>query len=75
VRQDKRTYGRIDLSFFPNGRIDPVTVYLTDRSNNLLVLTVDSFTGAIRTSEERIDQLRVKPIPDRVRVLLRPTGT
>lgn len=75
VRQDKRTYGRTELSFFPNGRIDPVTVYLTDRSNNLLVLTVDSFSGAIRTSEERIDQLRAKPIPDRVRMLLRPTGT
>ena len=75
VRQDKRTYGRIDLSFFPNGRIDPVTVYLTDRSNNLLVLTVDSLTGAIRTSEERIDPLRNKPIPDRVRTLLRPAGT
>jgi len=74
VRQDKRTYGRIDLSFFPNGRIDPVTVYLTDRSNNLLVLTVDSLTGAIRTSEERIDPLRNKPIPDRVRTLLRPAG-
>jgi len=75
VRQDKRTYGRIDLSFFPNGRIDPATVYLTDRSNNLLVLTIDSLTGAIRTSEERIDPLRNKPIPDRVRTLLRPAGT
>lgn len=75
VRQDKRTYGRIDLSFFPNGRIDPVTVYLIDRSNNLLVLTIDPFTGAIRTREERIDPLRSKPIPDRVKMLLRPTGT
>ena len=75
VGQDKRTYGRTDLSFYPNGRIDPVMVFLTDRNNNLLVLTVDSFTGAIRTSEERIDPFRNKPIPDRVRTLLRPTGT
>jgi len=75
VGQEKRTYGRVDLSFFPNGRIDPVTVLFTDRNNNLLVLAVDAFTGAIRTSAERIDPLRNKPIPDRVRVLLRPTGT
>lgn len=75
VGQEKRTYGRVDLSFFPNGRIDPVTVLFTDRNNNLLVLAVDAFTGAIRTSAERIDPLRNKPIPDRVRTLLRPTGT
>ena len=74
VRQDKRTYGRIDLSFFPNGRIDPVTVYLTDRSNNLLVLTVDSFTGAIRTSDERIEPPLNQRIPDRVKLLLQATA-
>jgi prepilin-type N-terminal cleavage/methylation domain-containing protein len=75
VGQDKRTYGRADLSFFPNGRIDPVTVLFSDRNNNILALAVDSFTGAIRTSEERIEPLRNKPIPDRVRTLLRPPGT
>jgi hypothetical protein len=75
IGQNKRTYGRADLSFFPNGRIDPATVLLSDRNNNILALAVDSFTGAIRTSEERIDPPRNKPIPDRVRTLLRPTGT
>jgi hypothetical protein len=75
VGQDKRTYGRADLSFFPNGRIDPVTVLFSDRNNNILALAVDSFTGAIRTSEERIEPLRNMPIPDRVRTLLRPPGT
>jgi prepilin-type N-terminal cleavage/methylation domain-containing protein len=75
IGQDKRTYGRVDLSFFPNGRIDPVTVLLSDRNNNLLALAVDSFTGAIRTSEERITPPRNRPIPDRVRTLLRATGT
>jgi prepilin-type N-terminal cleavage/methylation domain-containing protein len=75
VGQDKRTYGRADLSFFPNGRIDPVTVLFSDRNNNLLALAVDSFTGAIRTSEERIVPLLNKPIPERVRTLLRATAT
>lgn len=75
VGQEKRTYGRADLSFFPNGRIDPVTVLFSDRNNNLLALAVDSFTGAIRTSEERIVPLLNKPIPERVRTLLRATAT
>lgn len=75
VGQAKRTYGRIDLSFFPNGRIDQLTVLFTDRKNNLLALAVDPFTGAIRTSEERIEPIRNRPIPDRVRTLLRAAGT
>ncbi len=67
----KRTYGRADLLFFPNGRIDPATVYLTDAANRLLGLTVDPLTGHIRTSDQRFDLVRARPIPDRVRILLK----
>lgn len=66
----KRTYGRAELSFFPNGRIDPATVYLTDAGNSLLGLAVDPLTGRIRTSDQRFDLTRARPIPDRVRILL-----
>lgn len=74
VGQAKRTYGRTDLSFFPNGRIDPATVYLTDTSNNLLILAVDSLTGNIRTFDQRPDLIRPRPIPDRVKTLLQASA-
>ena len=70
VRQVKREFGRADFSFYPNGRIDPVTVLFTDGNENLLALAVDSFTGAIRTSDGRIEPQRYQRIPDRVKSLL-----
>ena len=73
TRQTKRLSGRVDFSFYPNGRIDPVTIHFTDGSNNLLALAVDSFTGAIRTSDERIEPPRYQTIPDRVKTLLQAT--
>jgi prepilin-type N-terminal cleavage/methylation domain-containing protein len=66
----KWTYGRAELSFFPNGRINPATVYLSDAGNGLLGLAVDPLTGRIRTSDQRFDLVRPRPIPDRVKVLL-----
>jgi len=74
IGQTTRVSGRVHLSFYPNGRIDPVTVYFADRSNNLLALAVDSFTGAIRTSSERVEPLRNQAIPDRVKTLLQASA-
>lgn len=71
VGQDKHFSGRVDISFFANGRIEPVTMYLTDAKNNLLGLAVDSLTGWIRVSDERFDVPRHRFIPDRVRTLLK----
>ncbi|MGQ0666223.1 MAG: pilus assembly FimT family protein [Nitrospiraceae bacterium] len=68
--QVKREFGRVDVSFYPNGRIDPITVLFIDRNNNLLALAVDSLTGAIRTSDERIGLPQKRRIPDRVKTLL-----
>jgi hypothetical protein len=70
IGQVRRESGRVDVSFYPNGRIDPVTVLFTDQDNHLLALTVDSLTGAIRTSDERIAPARHRRIPDRVKPLL-----
>lgn len=71
----KRTAGRFDLTLYPNGRIDGFVMHLTDRANNVLGIVVESSTGAIRTSEERIEPQRPAPIPDRVRPLLMPAAT
>ena len=73
VGQVTRESGRVDFSFYPNGRIDQVTLLFTDGNNNLLALAVDSLTGAIRTSDERIEPQRYQRIPDRVKSLLQST--
>jgi len=70
IGQVKRESGRVDVSFHPNGRIDPMIVLFTDGNQNRLALAVDSVTGAIRTSDERIDPPRNQRIPDRVKTLL-----
>jgi hypothetical protein len=72
VGQEKRFSGRVSVSFFANGRIEPVTMYLMDEKNNLLGLAVDSLTGWIRVSDERLDPPPNRIIPDRVRLLLKP---
>jgi len=72
IGQDKRFTGRVDVSFFANGRIEPVTMYLMDDKKNLLGLAVDSLTGGIRVSDERLDPPLNRIIPDRVRLLLKP---
>lgn len=72
VGQDKHFSGRVDISFFANGRIEPVTMYLMDTKNNLLGLAIDSLTGRIRVSDEWLDPPPNRIIPDRVRLLLKP---
>ena len=71
----KRTVGRLDLMLYPNGRMDEAVLHLTDASNNVLAIVVESATGAIRTSDERIEPQRLASIPDRVKPLLLPTAT
>ena len=71
VAQGKKETGRVDLSFYPTGRIDPATMHLMDTRNNLLAIAIEPVTGAIRMSDERIEPPRALRIPDRVRPLLR----
>lgn len=75
VGPTRRMSGRVDLSIFPNGRIGPLTVHFKDENNNVLGIAVEPLTGAIRTSDERIEPPRNQPIPERIRILLQPTGT
>ena len=68
--QGKKESGRVDLFFYPTGRIDPATMHLVDKSNNILAIAIEPVTGAIRMSDERIEPLKPRTIPDRVRPLL-----
>jgi type II secretory pathway pseudopilin PulG len=70
VRNVTRTYGQVELLFFPNGRLDPATIYFTDASNNLLTLMIDHLTGNVTTFDRRPDPPVPRPIPDRVKTLL-----
>lgn len=72
--QGKKESGRVDLSFYPTGRIDPTTMHLMDARNNILAIAVEPVTGAIRMSDERIEPPRTLVILDRVRPLLKTTA-
>ncbi len=71
VAQGKKESGRVDLYFYPTGRIDPATMHLVDTRNNILAIAIEPVTGAIRMSDERIEPPKALKIPDRVRPLLK----
>ena len=74
VSQGKKESGRVDLFFYPTGRIDPATMHLVNASNNILAIAIEPVTGAIRMSDERIEPPKPLTIPDRVRPLLQTAG-
>ena len=74
VSPGKKESGRVDLFFYPTGRIDPATMHLVDARNNILAIAIEPVTGAIRTSDERIEPPKPLKIPDRVRPLLQTAG-
>ncbi len=71
VAQGKKESGRVDLVFYPTGRIDPATMHLVDTRNGILAIAIEPVTGAIRVSDERIEPPRALKIPDRIRPLLK----
>ncbi len=75
VGQAIKSSGRVDLDFYPSGRIDPMTMHLVDTRNNLLAIAIEPVTGAIRMSDERIEPLLPTQliILDRVKPLLKMT--
>jgi len=72
--QGKKESGRVDLFFSPTGRIDPATMHLMDARSNILAITIEPVTGAIRMSDERIEPPKARTILDRVRPLLKSTA-
>ena len=73
VSQGKKESGRVDIYFYPTGRIDTATMHLMNERNNILAIAIEPVTGAIRMSDDRIEPPRPLVIPDRVRVLLKTT--
>ena len=75
VAQVRKESGRVDLSFYPTGRIDPVIMHLVDAHNNILAIAIEPVTGAIRMSDERIEPPPPTPlvILERVKPLLKMT--
>ena len=71
VSQGRKDSGRVDLFFYPTGRIDPATMHLVNTNNAILAIAIEPVTGAIRMSDERIEPPRPLTIPDRVRPLLK----
>ena len=64
--------GRVDIFFYPNGRIDPAIVHLTDMSNNIVGVFVEPVTAMIRMTDYRIDPPKPIMILERIRPLLQP---
>jgi hypothetical protein len=73
--QGKKESGRVELSFYPTGRIDSTTMHLTDARNNILAIVIEPVTGAIRMSDERIEPPKPPIIPERVKPLLKMTAS
>jgi hypothetical protein len=74
VAQGKKESGRVDLFFYPTGRIDSATMHLVDASHNILAIAIEPVTGAIRMSDERIEPPGTLTIPNRVRPWLQTAG-
>jgi hypothetical protein len=72
VGANRKETGRMDIFFYPNGRIDQAIVHLTDTDNNVMGILVEPVTAMIRMSDQRIDPPKPKPILDRIRPLLQP---
>jgi hypothetical protein len=72
VGTTRRETGRMDIFFYPNGRIDQAIVHLTDVNNNIMGVFVEPVTAMIRITDHRIEPPRPWTMPDRIRPLLQP---
>ena len=67
-----KSAGRTELFFYPNGRIDQATMYLTDADSHILGVLVEPVTAMIRITDQRIDPPQPLRIPERLKPLLQP---
>jgi type II secretory pathway pseudopilin PulG len=68
----RKETGRVDIFFYPNGRIDQATVHLMDLHNNVMGIFVEPVTALIRITDQRIDPPKPMAILERIRPLLQP---
>ena len=72
VGATRKETGRVDIFFYPNGRIDQATVHLTDNNNNVMGIFVEPVTALIRVTDHRIDPPKPLVMLERIRPLLQP---
>ena len=72
VGPTRKEAGRVDIFFYPNGRIDQATMHLTDSNNNVMGIFVEPVTSLIRVTDHRIDPPKPMVILERIRPLLQP---
>jgi hypothetical protein len=72
VGATRKETGRVDIFFYPNGRIDQATVHLTDSNNNVMGIFVEPVTALIRVTDHRIDPPKPLAMLERIRPLLQP---
>lgn len=72
VGTTRKETGRMDIFFYPNGRIDQAIVHLTDINNHIMGVYVEPVTALIRITDQRIDPPKPWTVPDRIRPLLQP---
>lgn len=68
----RKDAGRVELFFYPNGRIDQATMHLADSANNVMGIVIEPVTSRIRVTDQRLDPQQPWIIPDRLRPLLQP---
>lgn len=68
----RKTSGRVELLFYPNGRIDQATMHLVDAENNIMGILIEPTTALIRVTDQRIETPLPLTIPNRIRPLLQP---
>lgn len=69
TRQDS---GKVEILFYPNGRIDPAVMHLTDTANDVVGVKIEPVTSLVRVTDRRIDPPIPLRIPERIRTLLQP---
>jgi len=74
VGAGRKESGRVELFFYPNGRIDQATMHLAD-TNNIMGVLIEPVTALIRVTDQRIDPPKPWTIPDRIRPLLQAGST
>ncbi|BCA52905.1 hypothetical protein W02_00450 [Nitrospira sp. KM1] len=70
VGQTKSSAGRVDVYFYPNGRIDPAILHLVNDDNHVLGFRVDPVSSDISLTDQRIEPPKPWIIPERVKPLL-----
>ncbi|HEY6084720.1 MAG TPA: hypothetical protein VIU63_04955, partial [Nitrospira sp.] len=70
VGQKKTNSGRVEIFFYPNGKIDPVIMHFVDGDNNILGVQIEPVTANIKLADQRIEPPPPWTMPERLRILL-----